>query len=300
MSQFKDMNVPLVSVCMITYNHEDYIAEAIESVVSQETNFPIKLMIGEDYSSDKTREICEKYERIYPHIIELLPKENGNLGMMNNFIKTLDACNGKYIAVCEGDDFWTDKKKLQKQVNFLDNNEKLSLVFTNRFILNVADNKISKHIIANKKNGYSLNDVIGGFVPSTQTILFRNDKNLISFLKKYPSHPSGDQLVALYYGTKGNFYLMDDFTATYRITGDGAWSGRMDNRQYSLSIYYENFRTILKLEGVYRKFPFYTGLGRKLMTFYGFWRWIFNANEIQFGIKVFSVSCFVFNKVLNK
>lgn len=116
---------PVVSVCMITYNHEKFIAQAIESVLMQKTNFDFELVIGEDFSIDRTREICISYKRKYPEKINLILNEK-NLGMIPNFINTIHQCKGEYIALLEGDDFWTDPYKLQKQVDFLESNTEFS------------------------------------------------------------------------------------------------------------------------------------------------------------------------------
>lgn len=121
-------NDVMVSVCMITYNHEKYIRQAIEGVLTQKTDFPIELVIGEDCSRDATREICLEYQRKYPSQIRLLLPEH-NLGMHNNFLNTLNACTGKYIAFCEGDDYWIDPLKLQKQVDFMEINEGFVMCF---------------------------------------------------------------------------------------------------------------------------------------------------------------------------
>ena len=154
MSQLKNINTPMVSVCMITYNHEAFIAEAIEGVLMQQTSFPIKLIIGEDHSTDNTRAICEEYEIKHPDVIELLPKEEQNLGMTPNFIKTLKACTNKYIAICEGDDYWIDPLKLQMQVDFLERNADYSLVCTS-FKTNYkvkVNNSLNEHDILLEKN----------------------------------------------------------------------------------------------------------------------------------------------------
>jgi len=104
-----------VSVLMITYNHEKYIREAIDGVLMQKTDFPIELIIGEDCSTDNTREIVIEYTKKHPEIVKpQLPNENR--GMQNNFMGIYNAALGKFIALCEGDDYWTDPYKLQKQV----------------------------------------------------------------------------------------------------------------------------------------------------------------------------------------
>jgi glycosyltransferase involved in cell wall biosynthesis len=106
---------PLVSVVMITYNHEPYIAQAIEGGVSQETDFPIELIIGEDCSTDRTREIALEYQRRYPEIIRVL-FSGKNVGMHKNFRRTALAARGKYMAFCEGDDWWHRRDKLKLQI----------------------------------------------------------------------------------------------------------------------------------------------------------------------------------------
>lgn len=113
---------------MITYNHEHYIAHAIESVLIQNTLFDYELVIGEDCSTDRTREILLQYQKNYPDKIKIfLNKEN--IGGHKNFLRTLSACTGDYIALLEGDDFWIDPNKLQKQVNFLDSHPDCSICF---------------------------------------------------------------------------------------------------------------------------------------------------------------------------
>ncbi len=124
------MTTPLVSVKMITYNHEPYIRQAIEGVLSQKTNFPFELVIGEDCSTDGTREIVFDYAKRYPDIIHVITSEF-NVGMKANGKRTFDACKGKYIAYCEGDDYWNRDDKLQKQVNYMESHPECGLVCSN-------------------------------------------------------------------------------------------------------------------------------------------------------------------------
>ena len=120
----------LVNVCMITYNHRFFISEAIESILQQETDFDYMLLIGEDNSTDGCREICEQYAARFPEKIRLITS-SVNVGMMQNFLRTYRACEAPYIAFCEGDDYWTDTKKLQKQVDFMEHNPNYSSCFHN-------------------------------------------------------------------------------------------------------------------------------------------------------------------------
>ena len=120
---------PTVSVVITTYNHQLYISKAIESVLSQQTTFTIELIIGEDCSSDKTREICLDYWHKYPQIIRLsLPDEN--VGFIRNYGSLLSLCRGKYIAILSGDDYWCDDTKLQKQFDYLEQNDGYGFVRT--------------------------------------------------------------------------------------------------------------------------------------------------------------------------
>ncbi|MEA3499583.1 MAG: glycosyltransferase [Candidatus Marinimicrobia bacterium] len=119
-------NKPFVSVSMITYNHEQYISKAIEGVLIQKTNFKFELVIGEDCSTDSTREIVFDYANKYSDIIKVIVSKE-NVGMQKNDLRTYKKCQGKYIAFCEGDDYWTDPHKLQKQVDFLESNSEYSM-----------------------------------------------------------------------------------------------------------------------------------------------------------------------------
>lgn len=122
-------NPPMVSVSMICYNAEMFITAAIEGVLKQKVSFPIELVIGDDYSKDKTREICELYVQKYPNIVRLLPLE-ANLGIGANTARTLGSCRGKYIAICDGDDIWVDPLKLKRQVDFLEKKPEYGVVYT--------------------------------------------------------------------------------------------------------------------------------------------------------------------------
>ena len=109
---------PKVSVLMITYNHAPFIAQAIESALMQVTDFAVEIVIGEDCSTDNTLQIIKGYQEKYPDKIKLLTGDR-NIGMFDNFLRTLHACTGQYLASLDGDDYWTNKDKLQIQCDFL-------------------------------------------------------------------------------------------------------------------------------------------------------------------------------------
>lgn len=134
------MNGPLVSVVMITYNHAPYIGRAIEGVLQQKTDFPFELVIGEDHSTDDTREIVFDYQRQYPGIIRVVTSEH-NVGARSNGRRTLEACLGKYIAFCEGDDYWHRPDKLQHQVAYMEAHPDCALVYSDHDRYYVATGK---------------------------------------------------------------------------------------------------------------------------------------------------------------
>lgn len=128
------VDVPLVSVVMLTYNHREYIARAIEGVLAQRTEFSIELLIGEDCSPDGTLEIAQSYERLHPKAVRVI-SDSQNVGMHDNHLRLLRQCRGEFIAYCEGDDYWTDSGKLARQVGYLRQHPDAGAVHSNYFHL---------------------------------------------------------------------------------------------------------------------------------------------------------------------
>jgi glycosyltransferase involved in cell wall biosynthesis len=165
---------PKVSVHMPAYNHEAYLAEAIESVLSQKTDFSYELVIGEDCSTDDTRAVARDYARRYPEHIVLLEHPH-NLGIWENDQSIIRACRGKYIAWLEGDDYWCSDSKLQRQVDLLDSHPDMSACFHRAG--SVSDKPLPvtwRNGPADSKAIYTLDDLLeqGHFVPSC-TAVFR-------------------------------------------------------------------------------------------------------------------------------
>lgn len=136
---------PDVSVFIITYNQERTIAQTIESILMQEGDFSLELVIGEDCGTDNTREICKTYQQKYPEKITLLLHDT-NQGLVKNFIDTIRLCRGKFIGVCAGDDYWIDKQKIAKQLTFFDANPYFGAVTTSGYRLLVEKNKLVEGI----------------------------------------------------------------------------------------------------------------------------------------------------------
>ncbi|MFD1927504.1 glycosyltransferase [Sporosarcina siberiensis] len=141
----------LVSVNCVTYNHEKYIRDAIEGVLKQVTDFDFEFLIGEDCSTDSTRKIVEEYVLKYPEKIRMITSEK-NVGHRLNNIRLHDESIGKYVAICEGDDYWVDPYKLQKQVDYLENNPECTFSFHNAYTVNARKEKIEEKNSLIKKN----------------------------------------------------------------------------------------------------------------------------------------------------
>ena len=117
---------PIVSILCLTYNQEEYIRDTLNGFINQKTDFDYEVIISDDCSTDKTKDIILEYEKKYPNIIKPFLREE-NIGAMKNFIETYKLCKARYVALCDGDDFWTDPKKLQIQVDFLENNQDFAM-----------------------------------------------------------------------------------------------------------------------------------------------------------------------------
>ena len=132
--QIKEIGKPLVSIIIITYNQENFISQCIDSIIKQVTDFPLEVIIGDDCSSDNTWQIIQDYMQHYPEIIKG-NRSKSNLGLVKNYFQTINLCKGKYIGQCAGDDYWNDKFKIQKQVEFLECNQDYGMIHTDSDVL---------------------------------------------------------------------------------------------------------------------------------------------------------------------
>jgi len=219
---------PLVSVCIQTYNHDKYIKECLDSVLSQNTNFDFEIILGEDDSKDSTRQICIDYANKYKNKIRLflrdrettqLKDENGKLLRRLNGIFTRMDARGKYIALCEGDDYWTDPLKLQKQVDFLEGNEEYSGCFHACKIL--PKNSVNWEFT--KKSIVSAEDTISHLAPfHTATFVFRRAYLDIPEWSRYIQ--SGDMVLFSTISKYGPIFNLKENMSVYRRHSGGITS----------------------------------------------------------------------------
>ena len=233
---------PLIAVYMITYNHEQYIKQAINSILNQQTKYSYKLFIGDDASSDNTKEICQVLESENPSKIKLFSHKK-NLGASANAIFTFNKCyesGAKYVAMLEGDDFWTDPLKLQKQVDFLETNDDYNICFHEVDLLINDRLKENKGVTFKRYNEIEsfpigINTLLekGNFI-HTPSVVFRNNglnKLPYEFSKSYV----GDYFLYVYLLKNGGFIKkLDDVMAVYRM-GSGIYSS-LDSLEYQKNI----------------------------------------------------------------
>jgi glycosyltransferase involved in cell wall biosynthesis len=207
-----------VSVCMIAYNQEDYISEAIESILMQKTDFPVELIIGDDHSKDRTGEICARYAARYPDKIKYHYREP-NLGMMPNFIRTLSECDGKYIALCEGDDFWTDENKLRQQVDFMEAHPEVSLCCHNHSVLADGEMIHLNEDIAEDVKILETRDYMRDPFFHTSSYFFRREAQPAPYPDWYRDVLAGDHFLVLFLSMKGKIGYLNRSMSVFRNHG---------------------------------------------------------------------------------
>jgi glycosyltransferase involved in cell wall biosynthesis len=214
---------PIVSVCMITYGHEKYIEQAIEGVLMQQCDFEIELIVANDCSPDNTDLVVEKILKTHPKASSVnYIKQEKNIGMMPNFISTLKKCTGKYIALCEGDDYWTDPLKLQKQVDFLEANEEYVLCFHKIKVLR-PDATLVDDFITTVPEHYKTQETLarlGNYI-HTPSVVFRNIIKV--FPHEFSLSPIGDYFLYIMLTNFGKVKMLNDTMAVYRY-GVGVFS----------------------------------------------------------------------------
>ncbi len=206
---------PKVSVCMISYNHGKFVAQAIESILSQVVDFPIELVIGDDCSKDDTAQICADYAQRDPRV-RLLPRER-NLGVMPNFSDALAACRGEYIAVCEGDDYWTDPRKLAKQVAFLDAHPDYAGAAHQSDVL--VNEQVDRKFKLAVPETLQTQDLTGGRQFHTASVIFR--RPAADLFCRAPLVLSCDRLTNFCVSFLGKIHYSEEAMCAYRLHGGG-------------------------------------------------------------------------------
>lgn len=247
---------PLVSICCITYNQAPYIRQCLEGFIMQKTNFSIEIIIHDDASTDGTQDIIKEYKKKYPHLIKAIFQSknqysNGVKRILATFV--FPHTKGKYIALCEGDDYWTDPLKLQKQVDFLEKKTDFTMSFHGAQIKR-TNNEIGKEAapmyIDIKNKEYTSKELFEKWVAPTASMVFRKD--ILNYdIIKHPAVLNSDIIMVLLAADKGKIYGFSEQMSVYRIH-EGGVTWNIDMNTMRLKEYPIHYRFIKR---TFKKVP---------------------------------------------
>lgn len=244
---------PLVAIDCITYNHESYIRDALEGFVMQKTNFPFIAVVHEDASTDGTANVLKEYAKKYPDIIFPIFEEENQYSKKDGSLRNImnaayEATGTKYIALCEGDDYWTDPNKLQKQVDFLESHPDVSLCFHNVVTKNI-DGSLQEDLYKIDSNReYSVEEIIRNWTIPTCSVVLKNDPAILkSPLMTNPHYQYGDNVLFLTASCNGKLYGMQERMGVYRRNPQ-SMTIRIKELEW-LKINYIHFKALNKVFG---------------------------------------------------
>lgn len=231
-----DLSKPIVSICCITYNHEHYIEEALNSFLIQETNFPFEIIVQDDASSDYTANIIKKYEENYPRLIKAIYyKENQYSQGHRPSLLAFPFCKGDYIAICEGDDFWTCSYKLQKQVETLKLYPHINMCIHSANCINTETNeeiiigKYGKHEYEIIPTEYIIEKTFGQ-IPTASTMIKRTiTQELINFMSQNSNTIVGDIYLHFFGSKNGGAIYINEPMSCYRLNTIGSFTHQFKN-----------------------------------------------------------------------
>lgn len=231
---------PLVSIVTATYNHAPYIAEALDSFLAQETEYPYEIIVHDDASTDGTTEIVRNYAEKYPDIVKpIFQKTNQYSQGINIYEFVIPHIRGKYIAQCEGDDFWCDKHKLQKQIAYMEQHPECSYCFCNSYRVNLKSEIIGEQLPAEKSRVFSSREIIAApeiFLATASTVY--KTKDAIGFPPELLAGEAGDVPLRQFLMLKGNAYGFSDKMCCYRVMTPNSFSDRYEQeRKYNPKIF---------------------------------------------------------------
>ncbi|HVG14699.1 MAG TPA: glycosyltransferase [Chitinophagaceae bacterium] len=228
------MNPPLVSVMTLTYNHGKYIRQCLEGILMQQTNFRFEIIVGDDCSTDNTQSIIREFEEKYPDIVKPIYHQKNVGALRNAFEYCYPRLTGKYIALCEGDDYWTDPFKLQKQVDFLEQHTECVISFHRVNWVNPESEIIKHQEAANEIQFYSWQDIFHIHIPTLSAVF----RNCLKFdYKDIEKVFSADAFVFAMLSRYGGAADLGFVGANYRVHSGGIFSQKSKLDQYREAIY---------------------------------------------------------------
>nr|WP_319510894.1 glycosyltransferase [uncultured Draconibacterium sp.] len=232
--------IPLVSVLCQTYNHEFFIRECLEGILKQETNFPFEVLVHDDASTDGTAEIIREYEKKCSRIINPIYQTENQYSQKKGVLSRIQIprARGKYIAICEGDDYWTDPNKLQKQFNFLEKNSMFSMCCTNYSEVDEKGNTITEKGWSKKLQNPIISHltIIEKYKPKMLTAFI----NKSCLPNKYPEcskrAPNGDNFLFALVTESGPAAYLDFVSGAYRLNQGGIWAKQSIEKQKEMQL----------------------------------------------------------------
>ncbi len=267
----ENSNKVMVTVICSTYNHEEYIRSALDGFLMQKTNFEFEVIIHDDASTDNTASIIKEYEMQYPDIIKpIYQKVNQySLGVNRLFEYILPRARGKYIALCEGDDYWIDENKLQLQVDFMENNPQCSLVVHDAITLHVDGNYFEKFT---SKTFNSINEIKissdeiirNHMIFTTASMFFKIDYYMINmdFLKTISGF---DYVHKILLASMGDVYLIPKVMSVYRKGSVGSWTNRISKSPEKYNEHLEKAAITLKKIDEYTEYRYSTVINQNIL-----------------------------------
>jgi glycosyltransferase involved in cell wall biosynthesis len=220
------MSKPKVSVISITYNHEKYIREALDGFVAQKTDFNIEVIVADDASTDKTPSIIREYAKKYPNVFKPILREK-NIGAVKNFYGAIRAAKGNYIALCEGDDYWTNPRKLQIQANFMDRHPKYAICFHSVRVF-FEEDEVGESIFPATRNRteFTIESLLNDNYIQTNSVMYRAQD-----YQKMPEHILPlDWYLHLYHAQFGKIGFINEVMSAYRRHPEGLWWSAHNNK----------------------------------------------------------------------
>lgn len=253
-------NDVILSVCTVTYNQANYIAKTIDSFLMQKTNFKFQVIIGDDCSTDGTTEIIKEYAEKYPEIIKPIFREK-NIGAGNNSLDVYNHANTKYIAICDGDDYWTDENKLQIQVDYLEKHPKFVGCFHKSVRKNIVNPEVKdiyfpQAVLKNVKEVYTNKDIQKKYFIETCSVMYRFDKYKEDFISTYPQKiANGDTYMYNYFSLQGNIGYIDRLMSVKTMNDFGVWNSQKQSTDEKNMKYAEEIvRLPIVLNNLYKRF----------------------------------------------
>lgn len=235
-----------VSVCCITYKQAQYITQALDSFLMQKTTFPFEIIIGEDCGGDGTLDILADYQIRYPNLIRVVASEQ-NVGANANLLRVFNTAKGEYIAVCEGDDYWIDIYKLEKQFNYMERSQCSFVVHPAKVLVNGQEKQINWPCQMGQQLDFMLS-VKGQFSP-TSSYFFKR-KIIDSFPKWFEDAPIGDYYIEAFASFFDKCECINESMSVYRLSAVNSWSASLMGQGKGLKIvetYKKNIEYLCKL-----------------------------------------------------